>query len=218
MFAYPKQAEFNRIVPKNKIYAHAKVSKRVKNLFAVQVAEIRWRYKLSPETINLPARDGITEIQVFEIVLRTPELDEAVLQAIDSAIPFPLLFQLTHSDQVRFAASYKRPNEADSSKWVIEGSFQTEPQALPAERTPLPVALDLASLYEQIVRRHIPLPPRKGESLAHHIARYQSIEKRKRERKQLEARLDREKQFNRKVELNAQVRALRSELSSLQHS
>jgi len=218
MFAYPKQAEFNRIVPKNKIYAHAKVSKRVKNLFAAQVAEIRWRYKLSPETINLSAREGITEIQVFEIVLRAPEVDKAVLQAIDRAIPFPLLFQLTHSDQVRFAASYKRPNEADSSKWVIEANFETGSQPLNAERRPLPVALDLARLYEQIVRCHIPLPPRDGESLMEHILRYQSIKTKKRERKQLEARCDREKQFNRKVELNAQVRALRAELSSLQHS
>ena len=136
-----------------------------------------------------------------------------MLQAIDRAIPFPLLFQLTHSDQVRFAASYKRPNEADSSKWVIEASFETESQPLNAERRPLPVALDLARLYQQIVRRHIPLPPRDGESLMEHIVRYQSIKTKKRERKQLEARRDREKQFNRKVELNAQVRALRAELS-----
>jgi hypothetical protein len=31
-------------------------------------------------------------------------------------------------------------------------------QALATERPPLPVALDLAGLYEHIVRRHIPRP------------------------------------------------------------
>jgi Domain of unknown function (DUF4391) len=216
MFAYPKQAEFNRIIPKTKIYAYAKVSKRIKNLFAAQVAEIRWRYKLSPETINLPARDRVTEIQVFEIVLRTPGLDEGVLQAIDRAIPFPLVFELTYGNQVRFAAAHKRPSEAESSKWVIETNFETEPRPIDAERQPLPIALDLASLYQQMVRQHISLPQRNGESLVDHIARYESIAAKKRERKKLEARLDREKQFNRKVELNAQVRALRAELSSLQ--
>jgi uncharacterized protein DUF4391 len=218
MFAYPKQAEFNRIVPKTKIYAHAKVSKRVKNLFAAQVAEIRWRYKLSPETINLPARDRVTEIQVFEITLRTPKLDPTVLEAIDRAIPFPLLFELRYGDEVRFAVSYKRPSEADSSKWVIEGTFESELQLIEVDRSPLPVALDLASLYEQLVRRHIALPSRKGETLADQIIRYQSIEAKKHERKKVEARLNREKQFNRKVELNAKARALRAELSSLQHS
>src|SRR6202035_2595117 len=94
MFAYPKQAEVNRVVPKNKIYAHAKPSKRVRELFVSEVDEILWRYKLSPETTNLPARDGITEIEVFEIALKNSELDDAVLQAIDRAIPFPLFFQL----------------------------------------------------------------------------------------------------------------------------
>jgi hypothetical protein len=215
MFAYPKQAEFNRIVPKNKIYAHAKPSKRVRELFVSQVGEILWKYKLSPETINLPARHGITEIQVFEIALKTPELDEAVLQTMDRAIPFPLLFQFTHGDHIRFAASYKRPSDADSSKWVIEASFQTEPQPMNAERPPLPVALDLAKLYEQIVRRHIPLPPRVGESLAEQVARFQAIESKNRERQQLEARLEREKQFNRKVELNAALRSVSHELENL---
>ena len=86
MFAYPKQAELNRVVPKTKIYAHAKPSKRVKAFFVAQVAEIRWKYKLSPDTINLPARNGVNEIQIFEIVLKTPDLDAAVLQTIDKAI------------------------------------------------------------------------------------------------------------------------------------
>lgn len=218
MFAYPKQAEFNRVVPKNKIYAHAKPSKRVRELFVSEVGVILWKYKLSPETTNLPARHGITEIEVFEVALRTPELDEAVIQAMDRAIPFPLLFQFTHGEHVRFAASYKRPSEADSSKWVIEASFQTEPQPLSAERPPLPVALDLAGLYEQIVRQHIPLPPRPDESLADHVARFQAVEAKRRERQQLEARLDREIQFNRKVELNAALRSITAELASLHHS
>lgn len=218
MFAYPKQAEFNRVVPKTKIYAHARPSKRVKELFVAQVDEILWKYKLSPETINLPPRKGINEIQVFEIALRTPQLDPAVLLAIDKAIPFPLVFQLTHEGQVRFAASYKRPSEADASKWVIEASFQTESQPLDAKRPPLPVALDLAGLYEQIVRRHIPLSPRTGEGIADHVARYNALTAKNKARQQLETRLAQEKQFNRKVELNAQLRDLTTELASLQHS
>ena len=218
MFAYPNQAEFNRVVPKTKIYAHARPSKRVKELFVAQVGEILWKYKLSPETINLPPRKGISEIQVFEIALRTPQIDPAVLQAIDKAIPFPLVFQLTHEGQVRFAVSWKRPSEADASKWVIEASFPTVPPPLDADRPPLPVALDLAGLYEQIVRRHIPLSPRSGETLVEQVARYNALTAKQKAQRQLEARLSQEKQFNRKVELNAQLREVSAELALLQHS
>lgn len=215
MFAYPKQAEINRVVPKTKIYAHSRVSKRIKELFVTQIGEILWKYKLSPETINLPARNGINEIQVFEIALKTPELDTDVLQAIDKAIPFPLVFQLTHDGLVRFAAAYKRPSDADASKWVIEASFQTGPQPVDAERPQLPVALDLAGLYAHIVRCHIPLPPRPGEGLAEHVARFNELEAKQKARQQLETRLVQEKQFNRKVELNAALRELSQNLESL---
>lgn len=218
MFAYPKQAEFNRPVPKTKIYAHARPTKRLKEFFVAQVGEILWKYKLAPETVNLPTRKGINEIQVFELALRTPQLDPAILQAIDRAIPFPLVFQLIYEEQVSFAAAYKRPSEADASKWVIEASFQTEPQPLAAKRPPLPVALDLAGLYEQIVRRHIPLAPRPGETLAEQVARYNALAVKQRAHRQLETRLTQEKQFNRKVELNARLRELTAELASLQHS
>ena len=215
MFAYPKQAEFNRVVPKAKIYAHTKVSRRIRECFVTQVDEILWKYKLAPETINLPARNGIHEIQVFEITLKTAEFDEALLQVIDKAIPFPLLIQLVHGGHIRFAASYKRPSDADKSKWVIEGSFQTAPQPLDAERPSLPVALDLASLYEQMVSRHIPLPARNGERVAEQVARYAAIEARQRTKQQLESQLASEKQFNRKVALNAMLRSLSRELETL---
>ena len=215
MFSYPKQAEFNRVLPKSKIYAHAKPSKSVKELFVSQIEEIIWKYKLSPETINLPAQYGITEIQVFEIALKTEDFDEDVLHTIDRAIPYPILFQLTHGGRIRFAISYKRPSDADSSKWVIEASFTTGWQPTDQALPPLPVALDLASLYEHLIRRHMPLPQRPNESIRDHVARYTAIAAKEKACQQLEARLNKEKQFNRKVEMNATLRMLRQELSDL---
>lgn len=67
MFAYPADARFGRILPKSKIYSHAKHSPSIRARFVMQIGEIVWQYKLSPETINLPLRDGITEVQVFDI-------------------------------------------------------------------------------------------------------------------------------------------------------
>lgn len=215
MFAYPKQTEFNRVVPKTKIYAHARVSKRIKGLFVAQIDEILWKYKLSPETINLPASNGINEIQVFEISLKSADVDIDVLEAMDKAIPFPLMFQLMHEQKIHFAASYKRPNAADASKWVIEAYFQTESQPVNAGRPPLPVALDMASLYEQMVRQHIPLEPRAGEGIAEQVARFNELEAKKKAQQQLKTRLAHEKQFNRKVELNAALRSLSKEIETL---
>ncbi len=215
MFAYPKQAEFNRVVPKTKIFAHARPAKRVKDLFAAQVEQILWKYKLAPETVNLPAKGGLSEIQVFEIVLKTKELDEQVLTTIDKAIPFPLLFQLVRGEEIRFFASYKRPSDADASKWVIKATFETGWHPINTIRPPLPVALDLAALYDHLVRQHMSLPPRAGECLREHVARAAAIEVKEKECRQIEARLKQEKQYNRKVEVNAVLRSAKQELEAL---
>lgn len=217
MFAYPPKAEFNRVLPKSKIYAHARPSRVVREYFVSQVGEIVWKYKLSPETINLPAKNGIQEIQVFELALKTEELHPSVLPTIDRAIPFPILFQLTHGDRICFAASYKRPSEADASKWVIESRFQSDWQGNDLQRPPLPVALDLSSLYEHLIRQHFPLPARPGEPLRDQVLRWNAIQAKKKEYQHLEIRLSKEKQFNRKVDLNASLRTLRQDLESLYH-
>ena len=203
-------------MPKSKIYAHARPGRAVKALFVSQIGEIVWKYKLSPETTNLPARHGITEIQVFEISLKTEQIADSLLRTIDKAIPFPVLFQLTHAGRIRFAASWKRPSDADASKWVIEATFTTvwlHPSSFILH--PLPVVLDLASLYEQLIRHHIPLVPRDGEALRDQVARFLAIRTKEKECRHLEGRLGNEKQFNRKVDLNAALRTVRQELDSL---
>jgi len=119
MFAYPERALFNRVLPKNKVYGHTQPSRALRRRFVDQVEEIVWRYKLSPETINLPASAEVKEIQVFSIALRTPQLKEDILRTLDRAIPSLLFFELTFQGRIRFAAAYKRMSEADQAKQVV---------------------------------------------------------------------------------------------------
>jgi hypothetical protein len=215
MFDYPPSTRFGKAVPKTRIHAAASSNKRIKELFTTQVADILWSHKLSPETLHLPARHGIAEIQVFTLHLKSEALDPAILRTLDKAIPFPLLYEIHHAERIRFAASYKRPSAADSTQWVTEGSFLLDWQPADTPRLPLPVALDLSSLHDQLIRQHLTLPARPNESLRDHIARAQAIQTKQREATQLEARIQRERQFNRKVELNQQLRTLTEELRRL---
>lgn len=218
MFIYPEKAAFNRVLPKTKIYANAKPSKSIKEKFVSQISEIVWKYKLSPETTNLSARDSFTEIQIFEIDLKEPELSTDVLAVIDKAIPYPIFFQLRYDDQVKGIAAFKRPAEDGSGTWVIEEYFETGWTDATIPATPLPVALDLKALYEQMLLSYIDLPPCNGESLASLVERIRQIRKYRRKLKALEAKMNSEKQFNRKVELNAKVRSLQSQLTALTKS
>ena len=53
LFDYPASAAFDKVLPKTKIYAHAKPARRLQQRFTDEVAQIVWKYKLAPETIRL---------------------------------------------------------------------------------------------------------------------------------------------------------------------
>ena len=214
-FAWPAQAAVNRPVPKTKIYAHAKPTAALRALFVDQVESITWAYKLAPETINLPAKPDVPEIEVFEIALKLPDVRHSVLRCIDKAIPFPILFVLRHDGKSQPIAAYKRPSEATSGQWVL-GDYHAAPwQPDDVPRHGLPVALDLQGLYEQLLRQHLPVPARAGETLREQLDRLAQLQAKQAAAAKLQARLAQEKQFNRKVELNAQLRTIRGELQAL---
>lgn len=215
MFSFPPKAAINRVVPKTKLYANTKPIKSIKDKFVSQIAEIIWRFKLSPETTNLAARDGYTEIQIFEIILKEQELSTELLAVIDKAIPYPIIFHLRYDGWEKSVAAYKRPAADSSGAWVIEEYFATEWTEVATLAKPLPVALDMKSLYEQMIIAFIAIPPRNGEALGALVGRVRMIRKCRRELRVLEAKLDSEKQFNRKVELKAQVRSINSQITAL---
>ena len=215
LIAYPKQAAFGRVLPKNKIYEHSGANTRLKDLFVKQVEQIVWQYKLAPETLHLPARPGVPEIQIFSIQLKTSELHGDVLRCIDGAIPFPIVFELTFDGRTQVTAAYKRPNEADASRWVLSDYFASGWLPTDSERTAMPVALHLGGLYEQQLHRLMPWPARPQETLAELVARVEQAQAKQRELNKTQARLAKEKQFNRKVEINATLRQLTHELQGL---
>ena len=146
LFTYPPQAALNRVLPKSKIYEHTRPTGAVRALFVSQVEQVTWACKLAPETINLPARPGVPEIEIFDISLKTAKLDSAVLKCIDKAIPFPILFQLRYQNRIQPIAAYKRPSEADASQWVLSDYFAAPWQAANTAALALPIALDLRQI------------------------------------------------------------------------
>ena len=215
LFAWPSQAAVGRPVAKSKIYAHANPTAALRALFVEQVESITWAYKLSPETINLPAKPAVPEIEVFEVALKLPDVSHSVLRCIDKAMPRPILFNLRFEGHTQPIAAYKRPSDAASDQWVL-GDYHAAPWQKDGEARPaLPVSLDLQSLYEQLLRQHLAVPARAGESLRDQLDRLAALAAKQAAAAKLEVRLTSEKQFNRKIEINAQLRTIRTELEAL---
>lgn len=228
LFRYPAHTRFDKAIPKETIYGHSGASRKVRELFVQQVQSIRWLHKLSPETLKLPARDNISEIQIIVIELKGTQLHEAIARTLDQITPSRILFELRHGDEQgtrwqRSAMAYKRPAESNAAartatgnpKPVIGDYFASEWRPMDTPRADLPTALDMAKLYAQLLRAHWPFAARANESLRDQAARIEVIQGKHKELKRVEAELKQARQFNRRVEINARKRALRSELARL---
>ena len=218
LYTYPKQAHFGKMIAKGKIYEHANISTALKDKFVAQIEKITWQYKLAPETINLTATPAVPEIQIFDIKLKGNGVDEALLRAIDKAIPFPIIYQIYRGDEVKVKAAYKRPSDADKSKWVIEAYVESDWMPEETQKTPLPVALDLSKLYEQMLKALIPksLPIMEIQgSMKEQMELIERIKAKERAYEKLRTKRDKEKQFNKKVKLNEELRTLKNKIEQL---
>jgi len=215
LFRFPDSAKVDLILNKERFYAGKQNNRKLKSLFTDQVTRVRWAFKLSPDTINTPAISEVPEIEVIQVYATGNELDHAILAAIDRAIPNPTIHEIHATGRVRHSAAYKRTSESDHKAWVTSHYVASAWQSADADRKPLPVSLNLGILYASLLRTMIDIPPRQGESLRDHIDRHGQILALRRETSRLTQKIDAEKQLNRRVELNSQLRSINQRIHQL---
>ena len=210
LFAYPKRAKFDRMVSKTKLFSYHEATPRIRNLFSAQVEQVRWTYKLAPETINLPASENVPEIQVFNIKIKGEELDDDVLRHIDKAIAFPIFFELAYGDNRKAIAAPKwqggKPGKHYyASKWAAKSN----------DRQALPVATNLERLYNQLLQSLMPYKAIDGETLFELNARIEEIKRLEKRCVALQSKISKEKQFNRRMEFNGALKNVKITIAKL---
>ncbi|MDR7083576.1 hypothetical protein J2X01_002871 [Arthrobacter ginsengisoli] len=216
LYRWPIAAKFGSRVPKERFYEHGTVIYTVRDRFVSEVQRITWAYKLAEVTINLPGSPMVPEVQVFQIDTKAGDLSEPVLAAIDKAIPFPVIFEITRGDGanrfVRMVAAHKQLGVGAPK---LSAYYSTGWQPADTERQPLPTAITLPALYVSLLDPLTPVTLRPGEEMSEIAARLQTVWKLEREVSALEKKLRTEPQFNRKVELRRQLRDRMAELAPL---
>lgn len=215
LYAWPPRTAFGRVIPKNRIYGAAQLQRTTQAKFVEQVERMEWTHVLRADRLNLKPSPDVEEIAVIAIDLHQPDVDFVVLAAIEKAIPRPLILELRHGGRVRMAMAWKRPSQAEAGKWVTAPHAFTAWQAGDSLREALPTALNMARLYARLLDPLLPPKHSLEEPIAARVARAEGAAQLEREITQLEAGLRREKQFNRKVELNAELRAAKARHAAL---
>jgi len=215
MIGLPKSTEFNRRIPKQKFYENIAVSPALKRVFVEQIRVIWWRNKIAAFTMNLAAGETVTEIEVFEVCLSAPRLDESVLRQIDKEIPYHILFLLEYAGKYQAWTAYKEAAGSGTNAFKVGAYYHTDWLT----ETELPLKLDGLTtdrVYENFVRQIA------GDALgvtSETLKEYVERDARRKElQKQiaaLEKKVKREKQFNKQVEMNSLLKKLKKELEEM---
>ncbi|MDD4237912.1 MAG: DUF4391 domain-containing protein [Desulfotomaculaceae bacterium] len=216
MIELPQGTAFNRRVPKQKFYENLTVNTELKRIFIEQINVIYWRNKISPSTVNIAAGETVSEIEVIEIRLNQSSLDKRVLQLIDREIPYHILFLLLYENQVQAWIGYKEQSQGGTTAYKPGTYFNTDWMSTNELSLRLD-GLNMDTVYEgfirQIAKERLDVKP--GGDLKDAVIRDERRLRLQKEITALENKVRREKQFNKQVELNSELKRLRAELEGL---
>jgi hypothetical protein len=215
LYQFPESCLYNKPIPKARIFANSSANTRIQNLFSREVSSIIWKYKLSPETIQLKPSQETRELQIIEIHLKGESYHPDILETLDRAIPSAVVFEIVRGNERCLTATYKRRSEADSSKHVLYSYLRSPWIQDDYKRENLPVVLGIHDLYMAILNSLSPIGKCEHEDMDGFFTRMNKITTMKKEIERLESRLHKERQFNRKVDLNKQIKVLKGHLEVL---
>ena len=203
MLGLPRSTEVNRRVAKEKLYQNAALAPQTREMIKDQIDSVFWRNKLADSTMAISAGETVAEIQIFEIQLRQRELDKRILPAIAKAIPYKILFILVFGDEAQLWI--EASGTFYNTDWQPLGGFMLRFDGL-----------NLDAVYENLARQISGGRLGTDGDIEEAVDRDKKRQKLERDIAALEKKLLREKQFNKQVELNGELKRLKKELEELQ--
>jgi hypothetical protein len=238
--ALPPEARVDQRVPKKLLVEQGAPTAADKRQIQDGIEELLWTAALKPTTIGVPAyQDGVREyleIAVISVTMRAAAKAARLIELIHRAIPYPVFLVSLQDCRITISLAHKRFSEGESGKIVVEELYKTEPfhaempqpgevEFLGSLALSMLPARDLFTLYQgwcdrvvTLTAAHItgafapPRSPERAKQLHDDLEAYDQLQ---REVVALRAQAIREKQLNRRVELNLRIKRLEAELATV---
>ncbi len=213
MLDLPKSTEFNKRIPKQKFYENMNISPKVKKIFTEQVKIIYWRNKIATSTTNLSTGTTVTEIEVFEIKLNSPILDDELFRQIDKVIPYHILYLLEYQGKYQAWIGYKEILISKNNTIKINSYYHTNWDDLDNLSLKME-GLSIDKVYENFIRQIAGEKLKTKdteETLKESIERNERRQFIQKEIDVLNTKMQREKQLNKKMEMNTELKRLKKE-------
>jgi hypothetical protein len=236
----PPSALVEQRVPKKLLLEHGAPTAADKHQIQDGIEEIIWVAALKPTNIGVPAFEDVVrqylEIAVLTVELRSAARPPRLIELIHRAIPYPLVLVVEHGESVSLSLAHKRWSQGETGKVVIEDvrlvalsldapSNQEDAFLASIAVSRLP-SQNIFTLYDGILAQFSALEASritgafaKPDSTEHASALREGLDRHTRLQRDLDmlrAKAAKEKQINRRVELNLEIKRLQVELAAIQ--
>ena len=199
MFGLPNTTGIRKQLPKKAIYAKFGLKPAQRDGFDADVSRIDIVAVVSPTTVPaIAAGESIKEFYVLAVQLKRKDYDEKNIAMLSKLIPQNILFALQYEDETQLAVYHTT---------LIRSSWkQTDDTTITLS------GFNLDTVWENIIKTIGEIQVQEGKTLTEQIADDEEQKKIKAQIQSLQKQLDKEKQFNKQIEINAKIKTLKKQL------
>ena len=223
----PTESIYRQFIPKKQFYSHGDLTTAEKNLFVNNIERLTLYAQLTRANTNIPVykddQRTYEEVTVFLLELRSKENLQRIVRTIMDTIPYPMILVAKDLDSYSFYGAHQRDNLVDQSKIILEEMYHTD---FISEDHDFIKQLDYKKLnkmnfyqlYDNYIQQLIAhnLEKRKIKQVDNQAEVLAAIEEKEEQIQLLRNKLKKEKHFNKKMELNMQIKKIEQELKRME--
>lgn len=195
MLNLPEITELHKPLPKTQIYKKFQFSNAQQTKFDADIRRIDIVNEVSLRTIpSIQQGKKINSIYVLSVTLKTKDYDSKNIEKISKIIPQNLVFALQYEEEIQLAVFCEK---IFTTSWIHETKAKLELKGL-----------NFDEVWENIIKQIEGGEWDSNLSLSENIELKEKKEKLQKEIDVLKKKMKNEKQFNRQIEIKAEIRRL----------
>ena len=209
ILSFPTSTIVNKLVPKNAFYGRSNDSS-LREFLTREFEGIVWLYKLAPATLNVEDGEYVHEIDVFYCRMKEGKYNIKPFSVMDELLPRHTIFIIEYGGKFDLLMHHKEMSVVHGEqKWKcgiseLKRDIRIETDILNIQ------GQSMDAVYNGLLSQISGLSASTKEEYKEQV----DVRKQK-QIMTLQKRIKAEKQFNRQMELNTEVRQLRKEITLL---
>lgn len=211
---FPSTTIVNKPVPKNAFYGRSGDSS-LREFLTREFESIVWLYKLAPATLNVEDGEYVHEIDVFYCRMKENEYSIKPFSVMDELLPRHTVFIIEYGGKFDLLMYHKEMSVVHGEqKWKCGVGELKRDIGIDANTLNIQ-GQSMDAVYNGLLSQISGLSASTREEYKEQVDVRKQIESIQKQIMILQKRIKAEKQFNRQMELNTEVRQLRKEITLL---